>query len=593
MLKLIKKRTLLYMLGTVFFIFLQSFESITESFFIGEIMELIQLGERVPTQNNIFDLDKLTDTQLIITYSSLVIIGFISGVLGIFFTSKATSSYIAYMRLKAYEKIQSLSYQDIDKISTSSLITRITNDTEQVSISLLFGLRFFVSGIFVFIYGMIVSFISYTNLSWIFGVIIPFVLIAMFVAIALSIPQFTKSQKNTDSINKNMRESILGIRVVKAFNLKEDQKDKFHGSNEALASTATKAFKVLGVVMPLIQSGINISIILVLTIASFGTPYEFFSVAPFISILMNVLFGLITMIMVLIQVSRSIPSIIRIKEVLNWQNSITYKNDNEYSITDGEIKFENVSYKFYEDSAPALENINLTIKPGEHVGIIGRTGSGKSTFINLIARLFDPTEGNVLIDGINIKDLSFNELNKNVAMAMQTVTLFSGTIRSNIAMGIDSNIPEEEKNEMIEKSAKIGEAWEFISKKDDQLDSIVEQRGKNFSGGQKQRISIARTVAKKSKIIIFDDSTSALDNVTEAKVQKNIKNETDATTIIVAQRISSVENLDRIIVIEAGRIDGFDTHKNLLKSNDIYRDIAISQLGPEKVKEVMKGNKND
>ncbi|MGL4252274.1 MAG: ABC transporter ATP-binding protein [Metamycoplasmataceae bacterium] len=580
------------MLGTVFFLFLQSFESITESFFIGEIMELIQTGQRVPTPNNIFDLDKLTDTQLIITYASLVVMGFISGVMGIFFTSKVTSSYIAYMRLKAYEKIQSLSYQDIDKISTSSLITRITNDTEQVSVSLLFGLRFFISGIFVFIYGMIVSFISYASLSWIFGLIIPFVLIAMFVAIALSIPQFTKTQKNTDAINKNMRESILGIRVVKAFNLKEDQKDNFHGSNEALATTATKAFKVLGVVMPLIQSGINTSIILVLTIASFGTANEYYSVAPFISILMNVLFGLITMIMVLIQVSRSIPSIIRIKEVLNWQNSITYKDDNEYTITNGEIKFDNVSYKFYEDSAPALENINITINPGEHVGIIGRTGSGKSTFINLIARLFDPTEGDVLIDGINIKDLSFNELNKNVAMAMQTVTLFSGTIRSNIAMGLDSNLPEEEKNQKIEEAAKIGEAWEFISKKDEQLDSLVEQRGKNFSGGQKQRISIARTIAKKSKIIIFDDSTSALDNVTEARVQKNIKQATDSTTIIVAQRISSVENLDRIIVIEGGRINGFDTHHNLLKNNDIYRDIAISQLGPEKVKEAMKGNGN-
>ncbi|MGL5308962.1 MAG: ABC transporter ATP-binding protein [Metamycoplasmataceae bacterium] len=589
MIRLVKKRTLLYMLGTVFFLFLQSFESITESMFIGEIMELI-IGERTPTPNNIFDLDSLTDSQLIGTYASLVVMGFISGVMGIFFTSKATSSYIAYMRLKAYEKIQSLSYQDIDKISTSSLITRITNDTELVSISLLFGLRFFVSGIFVFIYGMIVSFISYADLAWIFGLIIPFVLLAMVVAIALSIPQFTKSQKNTDSINKNMRESILGIRVVKAFNLKENQKKNFHESNEALAFTATRAFKVLGVVMPLIQSGINISIILVLTTAALGTLADYTMVAPFISILMNVLFGLITMIMVLIQVSRSIPSIKRIKEIFAWKNSIVYKDDNEYAITNGEIKFEDVSYKFYEDSAPALQEINLTINPGEHVGIIGRTGSGKSTLINLIGRLFDPSEGNILIDGINIKDLSFNELNKNVAMAMQTVTLFSGTIKSNIAMGISSDLPEEEKNIKIEEAAKIGEAWEFISKKEGQLDSLVEQRGKNFSGGQKQRISIARTIAKKSKIMIFDDSTSALDNVTEAKVQKNIKSATDATTIIVAQRISSVENLDRIIVVEGGKINGFDTHHNLLKNNDIYRDIAISQLGSDKVQEIIEEN---
>lgn len=590
MLKLIKKRTLLYMLATIFFIFLQSFESITESMFIGEIMEAISPSGRVPTPNNIFNVDNLTMEQLIGTFSAMVVMGFICGITGIYFTSRATSSYIAYMRLKTYEKIQSLSYQDIDKISTSSLITRITNDTELISISLLFSLRFFISGIFLFVYGMIISIISYTSLSWIFGAIIPFVLLAMVLAIALSIPKFSQSQKNTDSINKDMRESILGIRVVKAFNLKSNQKERFNNSNEAVANTAAKAFKILGVVMPLIQSGINISIILVLTSASFGSAENYSSVAPFISILMNVLFGLITMIMVLIQVSRSIPSIKRIKEVLNWKNSISYKEDSQLSINNGEITFEDVTYRFHENSSPVLENINLTIKPGEHIGIIGRTGSGKSTFINLIGRMFDPTDGNILIDGINIKDLSFNELNRNVAIAMQTVTLFSGTIKSNIAMGLNSGMEESELIEKVEEAAKIGEAWEFISKKEDKLDSLVEQRGKNFSGGQKQRISIARTVAKKSKILIFDDSTSALDNVTEYKVQNNIKKAVNSTMLIVAQRISSVENLDRIIVIERGQINGFDTHINLLKNNDIYRDIAISQMGLEKVNEVIEGS---
>ncbi|MGL6125425.1 MAG: ABC transporter ATP-binding protein [Metamycoplasmataceae bacterium] len=587
---MIKKKTFLYILATVFFIFLQSFESITESMFIGEIMEAISPSGRQPTPNNIFNLDDLSMDHLIGIFVSMVIMGFICGIVGIYFTSRATSSYIAYMRLKAYEKIQSLSYQDIDKISTSSLITRITNDTELISVSLLFGLRFFISGIFLFVYGMIVSIISYTSLSWIFGAIIPFVLLAMILAVTLSVPKFSQSQKNTDRINKNMRESILGIRVVKAFNLKESQKKNFNDSNEVLAETTTKAFKVLGVVMPMIQSGINISIILVLTSASFGTAENYSGVAPFISILMNVLFGLITMIMVLIQVARSIPSMKRIQEVLNWKNSITYNSDSKATINKGEIKFENVSYKFHEDAALALENLNLTIKAGEQVGIIGRTGAGKSTFINLIGRLFDPTEGKVIIDGNDIKELSFDELNKNVAIAMQTVTLFSGTIRSNIAMGVSSAIEDEEKNALIEEAAKIGEAWEFISKKDKKLDSLVEQRGKNFSGGQKQRISIARTVAKKSKILIFDDSTSALDNVTEHKVQKNIKKTTKSTTIIVAQRISSVENLDRIIVIENGKINGFDTHINLLKNNDIYRDIAISQIGLDKVNQIIKGS---
>lgn len=590
MIKLFQKKTIIYMVATIFFIFLQSFESITESMFIGEIMEAISPEGRRETPNNIFDVDNLTMTQLIGTYAGMVIGGFICGILGIYFTSRAATSYIAYMRLKTYAKIQSLSYQDIDKISTSSLVTRLTNDTELISVSFLFGLRFFISGIFLFVYGIIISIISYTSLAWIYGAIIPFVLLAMIIAIGMAVPKFSQSQKNTDSINKSMRETILGIRVVKAFNLKENQRENFNVSNEKLANSTMKAYKILGVVMPMVQSGINIAIIIVLTAAS-QDPTKMAIVAPFIAILMNVLFGLITMIMVLIQVSRSIPSIKRIKEVLNWKNSIEYKEDGSESILSGKIEFKNVSYKFHEDSQPVLDDINITINSNERIGIIGRTGSGKSTFINLIGRLFDATEGEILIDDINIKNLSFNELNKNIAIAMQTVTLFSGTIKSNIAMGLDSYLPEEDLNEKVEEAAKVGEAWEFITKKEDKINSLVEQRGKNFSGGQKQRISIARTVAKKSKILIFDDSTSALDNVTESKVQENIRNFVDSTTLIVAQRISSVENLDRIIVIEEGRINGFDTHLNLLKNNDIYRDIAISQIGIEKVNELLRGCK--
>ena len=576
------------MMATILFLFLQSFESITESMFIGEIMEAISIHGRQPTPNNIFNIDNLTMSQLIGTFAGMIFGGFVCGIFGVYFTSKAATNYIAYMRLKTYAKIQDLSYQDIDKISTSSLITRITNDTELISVSFLFGLRFFISGIFLFVYGIVVSTISYPSLSWIFGAIIPFVLLAMILTIIFSVPKFSQSQKHTDSINKAMRETILGIRVVKAFNLKDNQKANFDKGNEALAITTTKAYKILGVVMPLIQSGINISIISVLSFAS-SDPANMAIVAPFINILLNVLFGLITMIMVLIQVSRSIPSVKRIKEVLNWKSSIVYNNDAQGIIGDGKIEFRDVTYKFHEDSAPVLDKINITINAKENIGVIGRTGSGKTTFINLIGRLFDPSEGKILIDGNDIKDLSFNELNNNVAIGMQAVTLFSGTIKSNIAMGLSSELSDEEITAKAKEAAKVGEAWEFINKQKDKLESNVEQRGKNFSGGQKQRISIARTVAKKSKILIFDDSTSALDNITESKVQENIKKFTSATTIVVAQRISSVEKADRIIVIEEGRINGFDTHINLLKNNDIYRDIAISQIGSTKVNDLLKG----
>ncbi|MDK2819519.1 MAG: ABC transporter ATP-binding protein [Mycoplasmataceae bacterium] len=590
MIKLFQKKTICYMLAAIFFLFLQSFESITESMFIGEIMEAIGPSGRQPTNNNIFSIDHLSMSQLIGTFSGMVIGGSLCGVLAIYFTTRASTSYIAYMRLKTYAKIQSLSFQDIDKISAPSLVTRLTNDTELISISFLFGLRFLISGIFLFIYGIIISLISYAELAWIYWIIIPLVLVILVIAIGLSIPSFSKSQKNTDAINKSMRETILGIRVVKAFNLKENQKNNFETSNNLLAGSTEKAFKVLGVVMPFIQSSINISIIVVLTTAS-ESPERMMIVAPFISILMNVLFGLITIIMVLIQISRSIPSINRIKEILNWKISVNYNQDSKDIITNGEIEFRNVTHKFNESGAPAIENINLIIKPKERIGIIGGTGSGKSTFVNLMGRLFDSTEGEILIDGINIKNFSFNELNKNISIAMQNVVLFSGTIKSNIAMGLNSDLSEEEVIKKSIEAAKVGDAWEFISKKTNKLDSIVEQRGKNFSGGQKQRISIARTVAKKSNILIFDDSTSALDNVTEARVQENIANFISATTIIVAQRISSVQDLDRIIVFEDGKISDFDNHTNLLKNNKIYRDIATSQMGIDKVNEFLKGNK--
>ena len=235
-----------------------------------------------------------------------------------------------------------------------------------------------------------------------------------------------------------------------------------------------------------------------------------------------------------------------------------------------------------------MPKIILKINDKEKIGIIGGTGSGKSTLVNLIGRLFDCSKGQVLIDGIDVKEFSFNEINSNVAIAMQTALLFSGTIKSNIALGLDENLSAEELEKEAIKAAKVAEAWEFISKKPDKLNSIVEQRGKNFSGGQKQRISIARTVAKKSKIIIFDDSTSALDTITEKKVQSNIKKYNDATTIVVAQRISSVEELDKIIVMNNGEIVGFDTHWNLLANNDTYRSIAASQLGTEELNVMLK-----
>lgn len=605
MFKYFNKLSWFFLTISTIFLIAESFVAIAETDFIRAMMyRAVYQGADLSTQispdktiedligsNNISALYSLGTLNLSLLIFGVLLIGVTFGALGIWMSAKAVSMYSANMRYIAYKKIQSFSFEDVDKFSSSSLVTRITTDVEIANVSLSFASKFIVGGLFSIVFGIIKSSTDYSDWVIMYAYVIPLIFVLMGVVIYFSMPYMKEGQKNIDGINKQVRESILGIRVVKAYNLEQEQRKKFEEPNNKLAKSWNRAFTLLGLLMPILQTIVTglMVVIYYMTWSNYDNIEAAGELIGFFGILMQVLFSFVIIMVSVAQISRAIPSINRIKEITSYEPTLKYNDDSNAKITDGAIEFKNVSHSFLKDDAHSvLKDINIKIKPKERIGIIGGTGSGKSTLINLLGRLFDPTKGEVYIDGTNVKDFSFNEINSKVAIAMQTATLFSGTIKSNIALGLPTNLSEEQLTQEIIAASKAAEAWEFISKRQDNLESVVEQRGKNFSGGQKQRISIARTIAKKSKVVIFDDSTSALDTVTERKVQANIRHYNDATTIIVAQRISSVEELDRIIVMEKGQVVGFDTHWNLLANNDVYRSIAASQLGTEELNEILK-----
>lgn len=607
-----KKTTIFIIIASLFFI-LESFVAICETDFIRAMMNIAAFqgqdinskaypGSELPELSELTIKDVIRSSNIIALYQlgalslsfltfGILILGVLVGAAGIWLSTKAISLYIAQMRKSIYQKIQKMSFEDIDKFSTSSLVTRLTTDVEIINVSVSFASIFMMGGLFSITFGIIKSAFDYANWVFIYAIAIPVLIVFIGLILYFAMPNMKKGQTHIDSINKNVRETILGIRVVKAYNLESKQKEKFEKPNELLSKTWYKGYSLIGLLMPVLQCVITGVVIIIYysAWAKYDTSQGANELVGFIGILMQVLFGFIIILVSIAQISRAIPCIKRVNEVATYEPSLTFKNESDGVISNGMIEFKNVSHSFLKDDEHCvLKDINLVINSKERIGIIGVTGSGKSTLVNLIGRLFDPSKGEILIDGINVKDFTFNEINSNVAIAMQSATLFSGTIQSNIALGLKDGLDEERLKEQVEEAARAAEAWEFISKKDRQLDAFVEQRGKNFSGGQKQRISIARTIAKKAKIVIFDDSTSALDTVTERKVQKNIREYNDATTIIVAQRISSVEELDKIIVMDNGTVVGYDSHWNLLAYNDIYRSIAASQLGTEELNKMLK-----
>lgn len=507
------------------------------------------------------------------------IVGLIAGSACSYFAAVASMNLGQEVRQGLFDKIQTLSFVELDKLKTSSLITRLTNDVTQLQMMMNMALRMMVRAPLTAIGGIIMAAILSPKLSTIFLIAIPIIAISVLFILRKSLPLFTSVQQKIDNVNTVMRESILGVKVVKAFAIENTQKERFSTSNEELTNISIKSQNMNLILWPIATLIMNLTVVAVLwfggNMVNVGT-LEIGKIVAFINYLLQIMGSVVMVINIMIGYSRAKASATRINEVFETESSIKDKEETK-EVKNFDIEFKNVSFRYNEHSENVLENISFSAKQGETIGIIGSTGCGKSSFVNLIPRLYDVTEGEILIGGTNIKDIALNQLRDNIGIVLQESILFSGTIESNIKFG-----NENASNEMMVDSSVNAQAYEFISNKEDKFKSEVEQRAKNLSGGQKQRLSIARTLIRNPKIFIMDDSSSALDMATEAKLQNSIKETMkDSTVMVIAQRISGVMDADKIIVMDDGKIANIGTHKELLKNSEIYRSIAISQMGEE------------
>lgn len=514
----------------------------------------------------------------------IICIAIITGVSGTYCAAKASVNFASDLRADIFNKIQMFSFSNIDKFSTGSLITRLTNDVTQVQNVVNLSLRLMLRAPGMLIGGIIMAFSINKTLAMIFIIIVPVLSIAICGIIKVAFPKFNLMQKKIDILNSNVQEALTNIRVIKSFVREDFEEDKFEKSNEELKESSLNAFRTVIIQTPIMTLAMNIA---TLAVVWYGGKMVLINDIPigditaFITYITQILMSLNMLTMILLQCARAASSLRRINEIFNTTIDL---DDSEnvfsckYVVTKGEVTFKNVSFKYYKDSKEkVLDNINLSIKGGEVVGIIGSTGCGKSTLVQLIPRLYDVDEGEVLIDGINVKKYSLKNLREAVGMVLQKNVLFSGTINENLMWGDEGATQKE-----IKDMANVAEVGTFIESLVDGYETELEQGGVNLSGGQKQRICIARTLLRKPKILILDDSTSAVDTATESKIRDSLKNHlNDTTKIIIAQRISSVRDSDKIIVMDDGAIVGVGTHEELLNMCPTYSEIYYSQMEKE------------
>lgn len=505
--------------------------------------------------------------------------------------SKLSSNFSLNIREKLFDKVQNLSMNEIKKFQTSSLITRTTNDVTQVEMIIAMGLHMLIKSPITAIWAIT----KILNKSWQWSAItasaVLILLIMITILVTIVMPKFKKVQKLTDQINNKTRENIKGIRVIRAFNAEKYQENKFEETNNELTNNqlfTQKAMSFMSPIMYLIMYGLTLAIYFVgayiIKDAQIIDKLPLFTdMVVFSSYAMQIVISFLMLSMIFMIYPRASVSIKRINEVLETENTIKEgtKNVKETQIK-GEVEFKNVSFKYPGADEYVLENISFVAKNGETVAFIGSTGSGKSTLINLVPRFYDATEGEILIDGINVKEYTEESLYNKLGYIPQKAVMFSGTVSENIAYG--KNKHGKISKEQVQEAIKIAQAEEFVLKMDKQYESDIAQGGTNISGGQKQRLAIARAIARKPEIYIFDDSFSALDYNTEKILRHELKKYTkNATNLIVAQRIGTIMNADKILVLDQGKCVGIGTHKQLLKTCKVYKEIALSQLSKEEL----------
>ncbi|HJA94260.1 MAG TPA: ABC transporter ATP-binding protein/permease [Candidatus Eisenbergiella merdipullorum] len=501
------------------------------------------------------------------------------GVLGAFFAVRGSARVAAGVRRDAFSRIQTFSFSDIDRFSTGSLITRVTNDITQVQTFLQTLMRGFFRSPVMLVGALIMSFQLNAEIAMVILIVLPFLALATFLIIKTASPRYTAMQEQIDTLNTGIGETITNEKVIKSFVREEHEKKKFRVINTALMEKSVSALKMMILMQPVSTLAINLTTLIVVWVAGrqiMVGGMEIGSLTAFITYLSQVLTALNFLANIFLQGTRAAASDRRIGEVLNTKPDISDENASmrDYKIASGSIEFRNVSFRYFKDSAiPVLDDISVSIGPGEFVGIIGSTGSGKSTLVSLIPRLYDPDAGEVLVDGINVKELSLYELRESVAVVLQKNTLFSGTIAENLRWGNEDATQEE-----LERVCRIAQADGFIRSFPDGYKTQIGQGGGNLSGGQKQRLCIARALLKNPKIMILDDSTSAVDTATDAAIRRAFRTQlSHVTKLIIAQRISSVMDADKIIVMDEGKVVACGTHEELIRSCTAYQEIYYSQ----------------
>jgi ATP-binding cassette subfamily B protein len=508
----------------------------------------------------------------------VAIAGTICTLIGTYFASKVATGMCAQLRTEIFNKVQRFSLQEFDNVSTSSLITRTTNDTTQIQQVMVMIFSMLITAPLTLVVGLIMALRQDVGLSWILVVIMPILVGIIAIILIKAIPLFAVIQIKLDKLNLLLAENLTGIRVVRAFNRIKYEESRFDSANRDLVGTTIKVNQLVALMMPTMMFMINLSSLAIIWFGSLRVAdgqLQIGSMFAFLQYAEQILFSLLMVTLLFIMIPRSEASAKRINEVLDMEPEIVDpKNKKRGLKSQGVVEFNKVYFGYQGAESPAISNVSFTAKPGQITAIIGGTGSGKSTILNLIPRFYDVSKGSILIDKVDTRDMSQDELRAQIGFVPQKPVLFSGTVNDNIRYGKNDATQNE-----IEHAAQVAQASEFITKMEKGFNSQISQGGTNVSGGQMQRLSIARALVRKPKIFIFDDTFSALDFKTDAKLRVALKDEIkEATVIIVAQRVSTVLDADQIIVLEDGKIMGIGKHKDLIKTCKVYLDIVSSQL---------------
>lgn len=512
----------------------------------------------------------------------------VGGILGAYFSAKASISFTSDMRNDLFRKVQQFSFENIDDYSTGSLVTRLTNDVQQVQNVLMMGLRMALRAPGMFLGALIMAFMMNRQLAVIILIVIPLLLAAILLILKTAFPRFGEMQRRLDRLNSGIQESLTNVRVVKSFVREDHEIEKFSKLNDDLKESSLRALRIVIATMPVMMFAMNVT---TLAVVWYGGNIIIAGKMPvgdltaFTTYIVQILMSLMMLSMVFLQSSRASASMKRINEIFDTEIGLNDDNaeNKDKKVTEGRVEFKNVSFGYSGENGRkdlVLEGISFTAEPGQTIGIIGSTGSGKTSLVQLIPRLYDVTGGEVLVDGVNVKEYSLKHLREGVGMVLQKNVLFSGTIEENLRWG-NEDAPMED----VIRFSESAQADPFVKTFKNGYDTEMGQGGVNVSGGQKQRLCIARALLKRPKILILDDSTSAVDTATEAKIRESLYHDLkDTTKIIIAQRISSVQEADQILVLEDGKIIGHGTHGELLKTCEAYSEIYTTQIGNQSIR---------